>query len=157
MDKLKEAILILADISPPLSIESIAKRVRCTGAHVEQVLQVAGLGRREMLSTPQAVELPPRETAVLRVAADLADRGLRVYAPLNPGTATGPKVDLVALKGLQGGMVGFVVAVATFDAFGEFHRSSPRLGPMVVRATVMAEGVAYEPTLSKAFATPGER
>lgn len=151
MDKLKEAILILADIVPPLSIESIAKRVRCTGSYVEQVLQIAGLDGRAMLSSPQAVVLPPRETAILRVAVDLADRGLRVYAPLNPGPATGSRVDLVALKGLQGGLVGFVVAVATFDAFGEIHRSSPRLGPMVVRATVMAEGVAYEPPLSRAF------
>ena len=146
MDKVSDAILALSRLSPPLSVESIALRVRSAGQHVEQVLAEAGLlADRAMFDDAPAVALPPKDLAVLRVSADLVARNFRVYAPLNDGPPTGKKVDLLAMEAGRREPWHVVVAVGAIDDAGRLHRTMPRRDEGVVMALVMAEGISYDP------------
>jgi len=148
MDRVTDAILALGRIEPPLSVEGIALRVRITGQLVEQVLMEAGLQRdRSMFEDPLSAALPPKDVAVLRVTADLATRGFRVYTPVNEGPMTGKRIDLLAMDAGQREVWRVVVAVAVVDEAGRLQRTVPRRDEGVVMALAMAEGITYEPAL----------
>lgn len=123
-------------------------RVRCTGSHVEMVLKGAGLAvNRPLFDAKRSVAFLSKEVAVSRVVTDLLTRGLRVYAPLNDGPATGRRIDLMATGPKSQDVLRVVVASGVVDESGLLQRTSPRRAEGVVTAIVLEDGVVYEPGL----------